>query len=157
MSKKIDVRSILKKHQLGLSENKIAKACHVSKHSIKSVLDRCSDLEFDLEKTDEYSDDDLYRMFFPDKYESENFYSKPNYEYVHNELKKPGVTLHLIWEEYKLSVPSGMYAYGYTTFCRGYAEYVGANNLTNHLIHKPGETAETDWLCQSLHNQSYAS
>ena len=83
MSKKIDVRSILKKYHLGLSTNKIAKSCHVSKHSIKPILDRCRDLELDLDKLDMYSDDDLYKMFFPEKYESESLYSKPNYEYVH--------------------------------------------------------------------------
>ena len=104
-----------------------------------------------------YSDDDLYKMFFPEKYESESLYSKPNYEYVHNELKKPGVNLRLLWEEYKSTVPAGMYSYSYTAYCRGYSDYVGTNNLTNHLTHKPGETAETDWLCKDWHNQSYAS
>lgn len=57
MSKKIDVRSILKKYHLGLSTNKIAKSCHVSRHSIKPVLDRCRDLELDLDKLDMYSDE----------------------------------------------------------------------------------------------------
>ena len=151
MSKKIDVRSILKKYHLGLSTNKIAKSCHVSKHSIKPVLDRCRDLELDLDKLDMYSDDDLYKMFFPEKYESESLYSKPNYEYVHNELKKPGVNLRLLWEEYKSTVPAGMYSYSYTAYCRGYSDYVGTNNLTNHLTHKPGETAETDWAGRHMY------
>ena len=87
MSKKINVRTVLKKHKLGLSENKIAQTCHMSKHSVKAVLDILRAIEFDLSSIDNYSDDELYSMFFPTKYESENLYSKVDYDYVHNELK----------------------------------------------------------------------
>lgn len=93
MSKKINVRTVLKKHKLGLSENKIAQTCHMSKHSVKAVLDRLRDIEFDLGTIDNYSDDELYSMFFPTKYESENLYFKVDYDYVHNELKKLRLTL----------------------------------------------------------------
>ena len=31
----------------------------------------------------------------------------PDYEYVHQELKKPGVTLYLLWQEYKQAHPDG--------------------------------------------------
>ncbi|MDD6594716.1 MAG: hypothetical protein PUE92_01520 [Catenibacterium mitsuokai] len=52
MSKKINVRTVLKKHKLGLSENKIAQTCHMSKHSVKAVLGRLRDIEFELSKID---------------------------------------------------------------------------------------------------------
>lgn len=151
MSKKINVRTVLKKHKLGLSENKIAAACHMSKHSVKAVLDRLRDLEFDLNKIDSFSDDDLYSLFFPDKYEIESLYVKPDYDHVHDELKKPGVNLRILWEEYKRSIPSGRYPYGYTTFCRGYSKFVNVNDLTNHIDHKPGEKAEVDWSGGHMH------
>ena len=96
MSKKINVRTVLKKHKLGLSENKIAQTCHMSKHSIKAVLDRLRAIEFYLSTIDNYSDDELYSMFFPAKYESENLYSKINYDYVHNELKKSSANLRML-------------------------------------------------------------
>ena len=59
----------------------------MSKHSVKAVLDILRAIEFDLSSIDNYSDDELYSMFFPTKYESENLYSKVDYDYVHNELK----------------------------------------------------------------------
>jgi hypothetical protein len=34
---------------------------------------------------------------------------------------------------------------GYTKFCNGYADHTIANNLTNHLEHKPGVITEVDW------------
>ena len=151
MSKKINVRTVLKKHKLGLSENKIAQTCHMSKHSVKAVLDRLRDIEFDLGTIDNYSDDELYSMFFPTKYESENLYFKVDYDYVHNELKKPSVNLRILWDEYKDSIPEGMYPYSYPSYCRGYSDFVNINNLTNHIEHKPGETVEVDWSGDHMH------
>lgn len=73
----------------------------MSKYSVKAVLDRLRDIEFDLGTIDNYSDDELYSMFFPTKYESENLYFKVDYYYLHNELKKPSVNLIILWDEYK--------------------------------------------------------
>ncbi len=47
------------------------------------------------------SEDDVYRMFFPDRNQLEDLYEQPNYEYVHGELKRTGVTLKLLWQEYQ--------------------------------------------------------
>lgn len=35
-------------------------------------------------------------------------------EYFHEELRRPGVTMQLLWDEYRAENPRG---YGYTQFC----------------------------------------
>ena len=76
----------------------------------------------------------------------ENLYDKPDYEYVHQELKRTGVTLKLLWQEYQDKCrASGNIPMGYTKYCHGYSEYTIVNKLTNHLEHKPGVAVEVDW------------
>lgn len=66
--------------------------------------------------------------------------------YVHSELQKAGVMLKLLHEEYRdRASADGLASKSYTTFCRDYAEYVTARNVTNHLEHKPGQVMEVDW------------
>ena len=48
---------------------------------------------------------------------------EPDYATVHQELKKKGVTLTLLWEEYKQS--AGQAGYQYTAFCVRYAAWAG--------------------------------
>ena len=52
-----------------------------------------------LEELLALEDDVLYEMFFPEKFDQNPIYADINYAYVHNELKKTGVTLKLLWEE----------------------------------------------------------
>ena len=75
-----------------------------------------------------------------------------NYEHVHQELKKVGVTLKLLHEEYiERCERNGEIPMGKTKFNEGYAEFTIANRLTNHLEHKPGECAEVDWSGPTMH------
>jgi len=42
----------------------------------------------------------LEEILFPDKYYSLSNYLTPDFEHIHKELAKPGVTLSLLWMEY---------------------------------------------------------
>jgi transposase len=44
----------------------------------------------------------------------------PAWSQLHHELKKPGVTLSLLWLEYRAAHPSG---YGYSQFCERYRRW----------------------------------
>ncbi|NWB50120.1 IS21 family transposase, partial [Pseudomonas gingeri] len=41
----------------------------------------------------------------------------PDWAWAHAELRRPGVTLALLWQEYRLSHPQG---YQYSWFCEHY-------------------------------------
>ena len=75
--------------------------------------------------------DEVYRLFYPDKFAVETMYKLPGYEYVHNELKKAGVTLKLLHQEYKDSWnKEGSIPVGYTKFTEAYGAYVNYCNLS---------------------------
>jgi len=105
-----------------------------------------STLGIAFEDIKDKSEQDVYRLFYPDKYAKESIYTAPDYEYIHNELKKVGVTLKLLWEEYRDRCTSNNeVSMGYNKFCVGYSDHVIANKITNHLTHKPGYVTEVDW------------
>lgn len=146
MANKINVKLILELRDANLSRNMIASTRHMSRHSVSDVF-RIAD-EKGITYTDVRFLDDttLYRMFYPDKYAIETMYEKPDYDYVHRELKKIGVTLKLLWQEYQDKCKStDKLPMGYTKFCNGYSEYTITHKLTNHLEHKPGVVTEVDW------------
>ena len=129
-----------------MSQRAIAASRHISTKSVAAVWKRADALGVSYADVADKSDDEVYLLFFPDKFRKETVYAPVNYEYVHNELKKTGVTLKLLWHEYKDSAKDGV-PVGYTKFCDDYAKYVEQNNLTNHITHKPGVVCE---ICSSI-------
>ena len=73
-------------------------------------------------------------------------YKMPDYEYVHKELQKSGVTLKLLWLEYcERCRENGELPYQSTQFNKYYSDYAIKTNATMHLNHKPGEIMQVDW------------
>lgn len=139
MANKIIAKLILELKASGLSRNQIAAPRYMSKHSVSDVINIAKEKSIIYEKIKYLSEDEVYRMIFPDKFAVENLYERPDYEYIHRELKRVGVTLKLLWQEYQDKCKSsGLISMGYTKFCNGYADYTIVNKLTNHLENKPG-------------------
>ena len=146
MANKINVKLILELRAAGLSRNTIAATRHISKHSVSDVMHISDEKDISYEDVRSLPEETVYRMFYPDKYAVEELYEQPDYEYIHQELKKVGVTLKLLWQEYQDNCQfQKKLPMGYTKFCRGYSDHTVANNLTNHLEHKPGVVTEVDW------------
>ena len=61
---------------------------------------------------------------------------------LHLELKKPGVTLQLLWEEYRLIHPDG---YRYSQFCHHYHEWARHLGVTMRQHHVAGEKMFVDY------------
>lgn len=66
----------------------------------------------------------------------------PDYQQVSQELKKKGVTLSLLWKEYKENEPEGI---GYTLFCRYYNAYVKTLDPVMRFTHKAGDKCFVDY------------
>ena len=78
----------------------IARILHVSRNTISGIQMSVKQTDRSLEELLTLDNDILYEMFFPEKFSRESVCADINYAYVHNELKKTGVTLKLLWEEY---------------------------------------------------------
>ncbi|NQT77610.1 MAG: IS21 family transposase [Bacteroidetes bacterium] len=64
------------------------------------------------------------------------------------ELKAPGVTRQILWQEYKMNNPDG---YGYTQFCEHFSRYNKPNKATMHFDHRPGEYLQVDFAGKPLY------
>lgn len=146
MANKINVKLILELHKAGLSRNMIAATRHMSKNSVGDVIHLSKKLNITYDDVVDFDEEKIYRMFYPDKYATERMYEIPDYDFIHLELKKTGVTLKLLWQEYQDKCTTNTtLPMGYTKFCDGYNKHTVVNKLTNHLEHKPGIVTEVDW------------
>jgi hypothetical protein len=101
MANKIRVKHILELRSVGMSRNLIASTRHISRNSVSDVFRIANEKGISYKDVQDLNPQEVYRLFYPDKYCIESMYSDPDYEYVHAELKRVGVTLKLLWNEYK--------------------------------------------------------
>ena len=66
---------------------------------------------------------------------------------VHQELKGKGVTLQLLWEEYKAREPRG---YGYSRYCELYQQWRDRADRTMRQVHVAGEKLFVDYCGQTV-------
>jgi len=67
---------------------------------------------------------------------------EPDFQHIDREMKKKGVTLFLLWEEYKARHPEGCM---YSQFCAKYREYRKQNSVYMRKVYKAGEQMLVDW------------
>ena len=67
----------------------------------------------------------------------------PDCAHIHQELKRKGVTLLLLWEEYRASCAGS--SYQYAQFCVYYRQYRSRLKLSMRQIHKVGEKLFVDY------------
>lgn len=122
-----------------MARNSIASTRNMSRTSVSEVFHVTDEKQIRYDNVKDMSEEEVYQLFFPDKCTNlKQFYELSDYEHVHAELKKVGVTLKLLWKEYQSSYKSrGSIPVGYSKFCNDYRNYVSTKALTNHRIHKP--------------------
>lgn len=71
----------------------------------------------------------------------------PDWATVHQELKRKGVTLWLLWPEYKAQTPEG---FQYSWFCQGYRAWAAHLDVVMRQTHRAGEKLFVDYAGQTL-------
>ena len=146
----VDYREILRLSNL-YSQRQIAASVGSSHHTVKEVLETAKRKGIEWPLDDDVSNDILQSILFPDKYTSLSGYMEPDYEYIHTELAKPGVTLTLLWAEYnEKSISVGKRPYMMTQFGDKYRRWARITKATMRIHHKPGDAMEVDWAGQTL-------
>ena len=70
----------------------------------------------------------------------------PDFDCIHKQPLKSGVTLKLFWEEYvDICRSSGKPPYMYSQYCKFYQDCIDKNKLTMHIRYKPGNKLMVDW------------
>jgi transposase len=71
----------------------------------------------------------------------------PDWAALHAEMRKPAVTLMLLWQEYRGRHPQG---FAYSWFCEHYRAWVGRLDLVMRQEHRAGEKLFVDYAGQSV-------
>ena len=142
-------REILRLRSLGLNHSQIAESMGIARQTVVTSLRRAASQGLDWQATESLSDSELSAKLFPPLGVGLG-YKIPDYEFIHRELAKSGVTLQLLWFEYcDKCRDAGEIPYQLTQFKKYYRDYVVKTRATMHINRKPGEIMEVDWTGQT--------
>ncbi len=87
MATKIKAKPVIELAGAGVSRNKVALSRNMGKHSVSEVLKILKELGITAPSIKDLSEEEVYKLIFPNKYQVEYIYELPDYEHVHSELK----------------------------------------------------------------------
>jgi transposase len=73
--------------------------------------------------------------------------AEPDWPAIHRELRRRGVTLMLLWREYRTQQPK---AYGYSRFCELYRDWESRLSPTMRQVHPAGERLFVNYAGQTV-------
>jgi transposase len=143
------VREVLRlKHALGMSERLIAEAVGAGKSAVGEYIRRARVIGLSWPLPDGLDDAELERrLFTPPGFHIGPTKPQPHWPTIQEELKGRGVTLLLLWEEYRAEHADG---YGYSRFCDLYVEWRKRITPTMRQTHVAGEKLFVDWAGDTI-------
>lgn len=134
--------------QLGLGVRKTARSCQISHATVVDYRHRAEEAGLDWPQVETMDAADLERRLFPSTASmSPSPRPQPDWSEIHQELKGKGVTLQLLWDEYKVVHPDG---YQYSRFCELYGDWRGRLDLSMRQHHPAGEKLFVDYCGQTV-------
>jgi transposase len=134
-------------HACGRSNREVARAVGVSPSTVADYLRRArlAGLTWPLE--DGLSERAVEATLFPVQPASGVKRPEPEWAAVHRQLGRCGVTLDLLWQEYRELRADG---YQYSAFCEHYRAFAHALPVTLRQSHAPGERLFVDYSGQTV-------
>jgi len=136
----------------GLSARQVAAALGVSKTTVSDIAMYARDAGVSWAVATTLSDDELRARLYPPPRPRSSSRAEPDFAALHQELKRPGVTLQLLWEEYRTqcSAAGGPQAYRYSAFCEKYRAWAKRLKRSMRQIHPGGERLFVDYAGQTV-------
>jgi transposase len=125
----------------GMGQREISRSCSVSPTTVGHYMNLACEKGLSYAEISRMSDEQL-RQVFQGKKQAQSVRPQPDWEQVHRELKKKGVTLQLLWQEYKQLYPDGWQS---TQFCEHYRRWRGKLDVSMRQTYKAGERMFVDY------------
>lgn len=143
-----NIREILRlRFDCGQTNRKIARSCRIGRTTVADYLMRVSAAGLSWPLPAELDDVTLERLLFPPQEAQPDDRPLPSWSEIHKELRRKGVTLALLWQEYKEKNPDG---YQYSWFCQLYKSWAGTIDLVMRQEHRAGEKMFVDYAGQTV-------
>ena len=142
------IREALRLRADGFSGLQVAQSLAVGRATISEYFRRADVEGLRWPLPADLSDAELERRLFPySRGEARRAVPQPDWAYVHAELRRKGVTLSLLWEEYRGVHPDG---YGYSRYCELYTSWEGKLSPVMRQRHLAGERLFVDYAGQTV-------
>jgi transposase len=143
------VREVLRlKYEQRVGHRAIARACGLGVGTVSEYVTRAAQAGLTWPLPAELDDAALEARLFPASPVTSPERARPDCEGIHQELKRAGVTLQLLWEEYRGVYPDG---YAYSQYCEIYRRWAKALRPTMRQRHRAGEKTFVDFSGKRLH------
>ncbi|MEI4261555.1 IS21 family transposase [Roseovarius sp. D0-M9] len=137
------IRDVLRLSAEGLSTRQIAASLAIKRTTLRGYLERADELGLSWPLPPGLSDTDLERQIYSrTARDVSNRATQPDWPHIHRELRREGVTLSLLWEEYRADHSEG---YGYSRFCELYTRWEGRLSPVRRQRHPAGERLFVDY------------
>jgi len=137
-----NIRDVLRLTAAGMSSRKIAASLSIGASTVIDCLHRARRAGLAWPLPDEIDDAILELRLYPPRLTTREQRPLPNWAEIHRELKRPGVTLELLWQEYREQHPSG---YAYSRFCDLHRAWEKSVSPTMRQTHIAGERMFVDY------------
>lgn len=135
------------KNECGLSIRQISKSCSVSRPVVSDYLKLTETNKLGWAEAKLMSDEEIKaRLLGAKQTGTISKKAVPDWAYIHQEIKKPHMTLALLWQEYREEQSAG---YQYSRFNELYGEWRKKQRITMRQTHKAGEKMFVDY-CDGL-------
>ncbi len=132
----------------GISARQVSRSLKVARSTVGEYLRRARTAGLSWPLPEELDEETLERKLFPAlPYIPALERPLPNWAEVHQELRHKGVTLLLLWAEYKSRYPEGVH---YSRFCELYRRWARGLELSMRQEHKAGEKMFVDYCGESV-------
>ena len=142
------LRDVLRLHAEGMSKRKIAASLSIGATAAGDTVRRARRAGLSWPLPEELSDEALERRLYPPAQVSpRDRRPQPDWPATNRELRRPGVTLQLLWEEHRGAHPNG---YSYSQYCELYRAWERRLSPTMRQVHVAGERIFVDYAGTKL-------
>jgi transposase len=135
-------------HSGNLSIRQIGAALGISKSTVSEIASYTRAAGLDWAQTQNLSDEELQARLYRPPVTRQARHLEPDYAQIHSELKRAGVTLQLLWEEYQQQHQGE--AYKYSAFCEKYRQWAKRLKRSMRQTHEAGDKLFVDYAGQTV-------
>lgn len=142
------IREILRlRWEAGLSHRAIAVSCRKGQTTVRDYVLRAEAAGLSWPLPEGMDEEALEQLLFPAPAASSHRRPEPDWATIHQELRRKGVTLALLWQEYKAAHPDG---YQHSRFCQLYQQWASQLEPVLRQHYVAGEKLLVDYAGQTV-------
>ena len=144
------IREALRLKSMGFSVRQISRSVNRSTGAVWKIIRKAEQAGLRFPLPEDMDDDRLESLLYPES--SEEVPGRkpvPDWSETDRDLRRKGVTMRLLWEEYSAQYPGNHYSY--SQFCKLFGSWRGKNKKPSmRQLHKAGDKCFVDYAGQTV-------